>query len=259
MQPQLSQRPLISVERLPDMPSKQAVAKYLQDISPPAPKRASTATLGAPTSTGNLVSFRLHISTLYLYTIRIIHTNKKHLIHLLLLFFQEIIPIQSQVSTTPDVSTPPMIPTTGASTASMRKKPVTEVSHFLNTCPFLYLNIFQIDKVNNFVHIKNKLIYFSPQLYLFAEEKIQMQEMYAVQWSLIVMEKHCKVHSEDKILECQVCSKVYDDQDHLDEHEDSHVNDSRYTCMVKLNNNQICGKKAALGIISKMHIRSSST
>ena len=156
--PQLSQRPLISVERLPDMPSKQAVAKYLQDISPPAPKRAPTATLGALTSTGNLVSFLLHLSTLYLYTIRIIHTNKKNLIHLLILFFQEIISIQPQVSTTPDVSTPPMIPTTGTSTASMRKKPVTEVSHFLNTYPFLYLNIFQIDKTNNFVHIKNKLI-----------------------------------------------------------------------------------------------------
>ena len=67
--PQLSQRPLISVEHLPDMPSKQAVAKYLQDISPPAPKRAPTAALGALTSTGNLVSFLLHISTLYPYTI----------------------------------------------------------------------------------------------------------------------------------------------------------------------------------------------
>ena len=67
--PQLSQRPLVSVERLPDMPSKQAVAKYLQDISPPAPKRAPTAALGVPTSTGNLVSFLLHISTLYPYTI----------------------------------------------------------------------------------------------------------------------------------------------------------------------------------------------
>ena len=57
------------------------------------------------------------------------------------------------------------------------------------------------------------------------------------------MKKHCNVHSEDKILECQICSKGYDDQDHLDEHEDSHVNESRYTCMVKLDNNQICGKK----------------
>ena len=74
------------------------------------------------------------------------------------------------------------------------------------------------------------------------------------------MKKHCKVHSEDKILECQVCSKVYHDQDHLDKYEDSHVNESRYTCMVKL---QFVGKnidlKVALGIISKMHIRSSST
>ena len=139
--PQLSQRPLINVEHLPDMPSKQAVAKYLQDISFPAPKRAPTAVLGAPTSTGNLVSFLLHISTLYPYTIQIIHTNKKHLIHLLLLFLQEIIPIQPQMSTTPDISTPLMIPTTGASTASTRKKPVTEVSHFLNTYPFLYPNI----------------------------------------------------------------------------------------------------------------------
>ena len=67
--PQLSQRPLVSVERLPDIPSKQAVAKYLQDISPPAPKRAPTAALSAPTSTGNLVSFLLHKSTLYPYTI----------------------------------------------------------------------------------------------------------------------------------------------------------------------------------------------
>ena len=64
-----------------------------------------------------------------------------------------------------------------------------------------------------------------------------------MRWSIIVMKKHYKVHSEDKILECHVCSKVYDDQDHLDEHEDSHINESRYTCMVKLDNNQICGKK----------------
>ena len=72
---QLSQRPLISVECLTDMPLKQAVAKYLQDISPPAPKRAPTAPLGALTSTGNLVSFLLYISALYLYTIQIIHTK----------------------------------------------------------------------------------------------------------------------------------------------------------------------------------------
>ena len=67
--PQLSQRPLISVECLPDMPSIQAVAKYLQDISPPVPKRAPTAALGALTSTGNLISFLLHISPLYPYTV----------------------------------------------------------------------------------------------------------------------------------------------------------------------------------------------
>ena len=60
------------------------------------------------------------------------------------------------------------------------------------------------------------------------------------------MKKHYKVHSEDKILEYRVCPKVYDDQDHLDEHEDSHVNESRYTCMVKLNNNQICRKNMDL-------------
>ena len=52
-------------------------------------------------------------------------------------------PTLPQVSTTPDVSTPPMVPTTGAPTASTRKKPVTEVSHFLNIYPFLYPNIFQ--------------------------------------------------------------------------------------------------------------------
>ena len=180
MVPQLSQRPLISVECLPDMPSKQAVAKYLQDISPPAPKRAPTAALGAPTLTGNLVSFLLHISTLYPYTIQIIPTNKKHLIHLLLLFFQEIILIQPQVSTTPDVSTHPIIPTTGASTASMRKKPVTEVSHFLNTYPFLYPNIFQIDKTNNFVCIKNKLIYFSPNFIYLQKKRYKCKKCTAV-------------------------------------------------------------------------------
>ena len=49
--------------------------------------------------------------------------------------------------------------------------------------------------------------------------------------------------AEEKILRCHVCSKVYDDQDHLDEHEGSHINESRYTCIVKLDNNQNCGKK----------------
>ena len=75
-------------------------------------------------------------------------------------------PTLSQVSTTPDVSTALMVPTTGAPTASIRKKPVAEVSHFLNTYPFLYQNIFQKDKMNNFVHIKNELIYFSPTLFI---------------------------------------------------------------------------------------------
>ena len=69
------------------------------------------------------------------------------------------------------------------------------------------------------------------------------------------MEKHCKVHSEDKILECQVCSKVNDDQDHLDKHEDSHINESRYTCMVKLDNNQICGKKYRLKGSLRYHLK----
>ena len=93
-----------------------------------------------------------------------------YLIHLLLLFSQDIMlilpPTLPQVSTTPDVSTPLMVPTTGAPTASMRKKPVAEVSHFLNTYPFLYPNIFQIDKMDNFVRIKKKLIYFFPTLFI---------------------------------------------------------------------------------------------
>ena len=69
------------------------------------------------------------------------------------------------------------------------------------------------------------------------------------------MKKHYKVHSEDKILECCVCSKVYDDQDHLDEHEDSRINESRYTCMVKLNNNQICGKKYRIKGSIRYHLK----
>ena len=79
--------------------------------------------------------------------------------------------------------------------------------------------------------------------------------MYSHAMVLNSNEKHCKVHSEDKILECQVCSKVYDDQDHLDEHEDSHINESRYTCMVKLNNNQICRKKYRLKGSIRYHLK----
>ena len=76
-----------------------------------------------------------------------------------------------------------------------------------------------------------------------------------MRWSIIAMKKHYKVHSEDKILECRVCSKLYDDQDHLDEHEDSHINESRYTCMVKLNNNQIHGKKYRIKGSIRYHLK----
>ena len=71
----------------------------------------------------------------------------------------------------------------------------------------------------------------------------------------MAMKKHYKVHNEDKILECHVCSKVYDDQDHLDEHEDSYIDESRYTCMVKLDHNQICGTKYRLKGSIRYHLK----
>ena len=109
--------------------------------------------------------------------------------------------------------------------------------------------------MNNFVHIKNKLIYFSPNFIYLQKKRYKCKKCTAMRWSLIVMKKHCKVHSEDKILECQICSKVYDDQDHLDKHEDSHVNESGYTCMVKLDNIQICGKTYRLKGSIRYHLK----
>ena len=69
------------------------------------------------------------------------------------------------------------------------------------------------------------------------------------------MQKHQKVHQEDRILRCCVCSKVYDDQDHLNEHEDSHLNESRYTCIVKLDNNQNCGEKYRIKGSIQYHLK----
>ena len=58
------------------------------------------------------------------------------------------------------------------------------------------------------------------------------------------MKKHQKTHLEDKIRKCRVCEKIYDDDNHLEEHEDKHILEPRYHCMIVSEVGQPpCGKK----------------
>ena len=44
-----------------------------------------------------------------------------------------------------------------------------------------------------------------------------------------------KAHNEVTIVKCRVCYKPFDDSNHCEEHEDSHVLESKYTCVIIVN------------------------
>ena len=55
------------------------------------------------------------------------------------------------------------------------------------------------------------------------------------------MKKHMTAHKKG-LMYCKVCKKAFDQRDHKDEHEDSHIISSkRYKCTEKLPDDMICG------------------
>ena len=73
--------------------------------------------------------------------------------------------------------------------------------------------------------------------------------------SLAQMKKHQKAHLEDKIRKCRVCEKIYDDDNHLEEHEDKHILEPRYHCMIVSEVGQPpCGKKYMVKGSLQVHV-----
>ena len=90
---------------------------------------------------------------------------------------------------------------------------------------------------------KNIFPCFCKQFY-FPEKEIKVSRLWQSTWIISQMKKHQKVHLEDKIRKCRVCEKIYDDDNHLEEHEDKHVLEPRYHCMIDSEAGQPpCGKK----------------
>ena len=54
-----------------------------------------------------------------------------------------------------------------------------------------------------------------------------------------------KAHQDETIMKCRVCKKVFDDYNHCEEHEDSHVIEPQYTCIIIVNKEQgmVCNRK----------------
>ena len=78
----------------------------------------------------------------------------------------------------------------------------------------------------------------------FQKKKLKCLDCGSLRGSLAQMKKHQKAHLEDKIRKCRVCEKIYDDDNHLEEHEDKHVLEPRYHCMIVSEVGQPpCGKK----------------
>ena len=82
--------------------------------------------------------------------------------------------------------------------------------------------------------ITNILSYFFQQILMCdkcgAKKKSQKQ-----------MTKHLLVHKGKKILKCRVCSKIYDDRNHLKEHEDIHITGGKhYSRGEKLEDGTLC-------------------
>ena len=65
----------------------------------------------------------------------------------------------------------------------------------------------------------------------FQKKKLKCPDCGSLHGSLAQMKKHQKAHLEDKIRKCRVCEKIYDDDNHLEEHEDKHILEPRYHCM----------------------------
>ena len=78
-------------------------------------------------------------------------------------------------------------------------------------------------------------------LLFFQKKKLKCPDYGSLCGSLAQMKKHQKAHLEDKIRKCR---KIYDDDNHLEEHEDKHGLEPRYQCMIVSEVGQPpCGKK----------------
>ena len=53
------------------------------------------------------------------------------------------------------------------------------------------------------------------------------------------IDKHTVAH-ERGILYCKVCKKPYDDKSQLEEHQDKHTKEHRYTCKETMEGGKIC-------------------
>ena len=66
-----------------------------------------------------------------------------------------------------------------------------------------------------------------------------------------------KAHQDETIMKCRVCKKVFDDYNHCEEHEDSHVIEPQYTCIIIVNKEQgpVCNRKYRLKGSLRTHVQ----
>ena len=67
-----------------------------------------------------------------------------------------------------------------------------------------------------------------------------------------------KAHNEGTIVKCRVCHKLFDDSNHCEEHEDSHVFKARYICVIVVNKESgaICNNRYHLKGSVRTHVQS---
>ena len=95
------------------------------------------------------------------------------------------------------------------------------------------------------------------QLY-FQNKRFTCKTCKATRGSLLQIQKHMKAHNKGTIIKCRICRKPFDDSNHCEEHEDSHVLEARYTCVIIVNKESgaICNKRYCLKGSVRTHVQS---
>ena len=96
-------------------------------------------------------------------------------------------------------------------------------------------------------------------LLYFQKKRYKCKTCSATRGSLLQIEKHMKAHQDETIMKCRVCKKVSNDYNHCEEHEDSHVIEPRYTCIIVVNKEQgmVCNRKYCLKGSLRTHVQTS--